>query len=500
MEYKKLQNILIENISISINAKLKQIPLVINILEDFTFGIPSNILKLENINLCIETILENIIINGYKENNIDSISIDFEKHSKYLKIIIQEKGMPYNFNALLYSCNKTLLKKFTHSFRNCEIKNYVDNIYFDNLGVNGRKITIIKSYDEFIENDYNTISNSSKSLNIDNKNYIVRRMHSDEALEVSRCAYSSYGYSYMDEDIYYPDKIENLNNTNKLISYVAVTDNNKIISHVGLKPNNDSGELLAAFTHPKYRGLNCLNKIVENLICECKSLNLTGVYVNAVCVHTYSQKSAHNYNFKDCALFLCKIKSLDFKNFEVNSSYRDNLLMSYKYLKTNFKLKLYICKHHMKIIKEIYSQFNIDVTFIDSKISHIKNTPCKYTLNFDSMDSASIHINSYGKNLIECLHKETKKLCCNKVEVIYLYLDLENPDAPLYVKDLENIGFFFAGVIPGDVGNNKLVLQYLNNILIDYSSIKTESEIGNKILNYVMNSDPNINIIKENIN
>ena len=108
------------------------------------------------------------------------------------------------------------------------------------------------------------------------------------------------------------------------------------------------------------------------------------------------------------------------------------------------------------------------------------------------MSFALIEIVSYGKNILPEIKGRLKELCLKKIEIINLYLNLGSPMIPGLVKDLENIGFFFAGILPGAAsGGDALILQYLNNVPIDYGKIEVSSEIAKEMVSYIMRHDPN---------
>jgi hypothetical protein len=56
------------------------------------------------------------------------------------------------------------------------------------------------------------------------------------------------------------------------------------------------------------------------------------------------------------------------------------------------------------------------------------------------------------------------------------------------------MGFFFAGILPGGfTDGDALILQYLNNVPIDYNAIQVKSDLAAKLLTYVREQDPNVN-------
>jgi len=54
--------------------------------------------------------------------------------------------------------------------------------------------------------------------------------------QVSRLVYKTYGYTYPNEDLYYPETVKMLNESGRLISIVAMDiSNNKIVGHYAIE-------------------------------------------------------------------------------------------------------------------------------------------------------------------------------------------------------------------------------------------------------------------------
>ena len=83
------------------------------------------------------------------------------------------------------------------------------------------------------------------------------------------------------------------------------------------------------------------------------------------------------------------------------------------------------------------------------------------------------------------------QLRLRRIDIIHLYLDLEDPQTSGMVRQFEFMGFFFAGILPGVLPGDALILQYLNNVPIDYDKIKTASQLTERLLEYIRNLDPN---------
>jgi hypothetical protein len=98
----------------------------------------------------------------------------------------------------------------------------------------------------------------------------------------------------------------------------------------------------------------------------------------------------------------------------------------------------------------------------------------------------------YGKECPGEVRKILKELCLKKIDVIYLYLNLEDPLTQNLCGEFEKLGFFIGGILPAYPMGETLILQYLNNVAFDYDRIKIASETGKEILSYVRAHDPNM--------
>ena len=97
----------------------------------------------------------------------------------------------------------------------------------------------------------------------------------------------------------------------------------------------------------------------------------------------------------------------------------------------------------------------------------------------------------YGQNIVEEVKHVLKQLCLKQFDLILIYLNMMDPGTFYLTQEFEKLGFFFSGILPGTSNGETLILQYLNNVLIDYEQIKLDSEMRHDILTYIRREDPN---------
>ena len=164
--------------------------------------------------------------------------------------------------------------------------------------------------------------------------YDVRALRPAEAIEVSRCAYKSHGYTFFDDHIYYPDRLIELCDSGQMISAVAVTKEQAFMGHGALVyPYLGAriAELTFLFVNVEYRGQGCGNRLTEYLFTVPKRYPLDGIYAYAVTNHIFTQKVLVKFNFGDCGLLLATSPATwMFKGIE-ESTQRISVILSYEY-------------------------------------------------------------------------------------------------------------------------------------------------------------------------
>jgi serine/threonine-protein kinase RsbW len=102
-------------------------------------------------------------------------------------------------------------------------------------------------------------------------------------------------------------------------------------------------------------------------------------------------------------------------------------------------------------------------------------------------------IDSYGRDAVMEIWARLRELWQKKIVVVNVYLDFSDPLTSSVTGQLEKRGFFFAGLLPGGLpGTDALILQYLNNVPVDYDEIRMASDMAQELVSYVRNLDLNL--------
>jgi serine/threonine-protein kinase RsbW len=171
--------------------------------------------------------------------------------------------------------------------------------------------------------------------------------------------------------------------------------------------------------------------------------------------------------------------------------YKVSVLVQFLYLQEPpaHALKIYAPDHHKDVIAALYKELGVRPEIkktVPAKTKRAAATSIVKIRQVASMRYARVIIDRYGRNIVDELRNKVKEICQQKTEIVNLFLNLSDPLTGACAPQFEKLGFFFAGILPGGFKDgDALMLQYLNNVPIDYDAIQVKSAIATRLLAYV---------------
>jgi anti-sigma regulatory factor (Ser/Thr protein kinase)/GNAT superfamily N-acetyltransferase len=433
---------------------------------------------------------------SYAENEKGLIWISCEIVPKGFKVALKDKGLPFD-------PSRSPKEDPDAPPDLSDVRDEVDEVEFHNLGPEGKEMVLliqarhtrITDYYQTCELDlYEEPAGPPPGEKIP---YTVRALEPGEEAEVSKCVYKGYRYTYPYHPVYYPEKLMALNQNGSLFSAVAVTDQGKIMGHSALRYDHDRvAEMALGVVKPEFRRQGCLKRLFEFLAQKARSDGLMGVYAQPVTIHTWSQKASVDKGFSECALALGYLPAtVSFKGVGKKLSKRGSVTVCFLYFKKPPKTRIYPPVAHQDMIAAIYRRLGVSP---DIQAPAAPGVPDPESVIQTSVMSAAgfarIKVEKYGKDAAEQTRKALKELRLKKLDVVQLFLDISHPLTPDFSMEMEAMGFFFSGILPGAMpgGRDALILQYLNNVDISYEEMELFSDEARELAGYIQNRDPNM--------
>lgn len=464
----------------------------------FGFDEPS----IGKIELAVEEAVSNVIEHAYRAEAGKTFDLIFERVPLGLQVRIKEKGIPFDPRLVASYDPAQIGSEETPTGLGLYLMNSVmDEVSFHNLGLEGKETHLVKYRStpgvETAEDLLPGADESAREPEVitERIDYEVRLLQPSEAIEVSRCAYKSHGYTFFDEHIYFPDRLIELNRSGQMISAVAVTKDGTFMGHAALvypKLGAEIAELTFVFVNLEYRGQGCMNRLCDYLFNQVEH-HLHGIYAYAVTNHVFTQKVMLKYGFGDCCIELATSPATwEFKGME-KSTQRLSVVTSFKYLVAPERLTIYAPPQHREMIEAIYRNLGVTHDYVaPAQPALLPAEASQIDIELDTTENfAEIHLIRAGEHAVHEVHAALRSLCVKQVAAIYLFLDMTDPATHHLTGEMEQLGFFFAGILPHCAVNEGLVLQYLNNQPLDYSKIQTYSDLAKRLLEKVRHHDPN---------
>ncbi|MBI5570164.1 MAG: GNAT family N-acetyltransferase [Desulfomonile tiedjei] len=462
---------------------------------------------IELIGRSVREAVDNVVEHAFEPYERTSFDISCERVPLGLKVVIKDQGFP--FEPDLNACPPPDSEPVPGSECGPGIslmRELMDEVHFNNLGQQGKETVLIKYLKTATLADYHDACElepydgpASDDIRPTTPVEItVQPLEPSLAIEVSRSVYRAYGYSYSYEHVYYPERILELNRSGQLFSAVAVTSNHEVAGHLALMRFDRTSriaEMGMAAVKPRFRSRGIFSRLTEFVMEKARSEGLTGVYGRAVTNHTYSQQVGLRMGLRDAALTLGFIPATaSFKEITETLPQRDSTVIHFTYLQKPTGLKLYLPTQHREVILQLYRHIGISSGIEVGESSSVLGTQERSvlrTVTYAPLRYVRIDIEQYGEDVVHQVKTQLKKVCLEHAEVINLYLDLSDPLTGSSVAAFEELGFFFSGILPGGCAGDALILQYLNNVPIDYEKVKVKSDMGRLLLDYVRQHDPN---------
>lgn len=464
----------------------------------FGFDEPS----IGKIELAVEEAVSNVVEHAYKSEAGKTLELIFERVPLGMRIRIKEKGMPFDPRLLAVYDPARVGEDETPKGLGLYLMNrLMDEVSFHNLGLEGKETHLVKYLSTRGVDGYDgqrpdaDVLQREPEIIQDRIDYEVRALQPSEAIEVSRCAYKSHGYTFFDEHIYFPDRLIELNQSGKMISAVAVTKDGTVMGHAALvypKIGAEIAELTYVFVNLEYRGQGCMNRLCDYLFNSVEH-HLSGIYAYAVSNHVFTQKVMLKYGFGDCSIELATSPATwEFKGME-KSTQRLSVVTSFKYLVTPERLDIYAPPQHRKMIESIYLNLGVTHDYLALPApAPLSAETSRIDVQVDTTENfAEIYLVSAGEHAVHEVRAALRSLCLKQVAAIYLFLNMTDPSTAHLTGQMETLGFFFSGILPHSAVGDALVLQYLNNQEFDYSKIQAYSDMAKRLLDYVRAQDPN---------
>jgi serine/threonine-protein kinase RsbW len=221
---------------------------------------------------------------------------------------------------------------------------------------------------------------------------------------------------------------------------------------------------------------------------QCKKSDMYGLYSEATAVHPYSQKGNLHLGAKETGFLLGYIPpSVAYKDIgEDRAGRRGSVALFYMRTNEEPERKIHPPDRYRDVVQRVVEHNGLRRKVVDIPDSRAALASSHVDLRVRrDHNLALVRVIEPGKDLLELVRARLRELCLHRLDVIYVDLPLSHRATRACGGRLEELGFFFGGIIPELLNGDVLRLQYLNNVEIERGDVSTASDFGDELLNLV---------------
>ena len=446
-----------------------------------------------HLRLAMEEILEFLERINTGSGDAPPVSFCFEARADSLVIHLKTLGMPFDINRLPSYSPDSKSDDDDLDGLGLHLANWaLDEVRFHNMGREGIRAELVKYRTGGHVQNLTSINKPLKAAS-PVKSYSIRKAHDADSLEISRCAYLTYGHTY-EGFIYYPERITEMNRSSELYSLVAEGTSGEIMGHCGLKctpGRTDRAELGVLFVRPEYRRHKVGQALWKATVDLARNLGFGYIVARSVTGHKASQRLAHSSGFHDCCLFLALCpQNVELRDIGGIQQGKMSLMLQWLPLGQQRMRTIFPPECYGEIVQTLYSAAKIPFHMADRQTKADSEKEHKlHTSRIPELNVGILEIEDVGSNsdkVSNWIRLNTRRLCREKLDTIYLFLNLEHPGTPCIADECAQAGYVFAGISPDNFPmGDALVMQYLNLAANPLEHLSTEGEIAELLHSFI---------------
>ena len=477
------------------NLQIKAQPTVIGSISDFTYKWCINADFSEDdasrLTLAVTELVTDIVLFAFPDDESGEFRISFHRGLSNAIITIHELGEPFDPDRHVYNRDKAVEEGFFDGAGLELVRHLVDDFQFINLGRAGKQFRIEKhvttqpAVDLFPDEPVQVKTDTHIE-----GTYTVKPLTLEDAEDVSKLIYRTYGYSYPHDDLYYPHRIEQSLARKDKFGVIVRDNEDEPVGYFAVIRSTDSsiGEVGEAVVAPRHRRRGIMTRMLDALVALARENDILGLFGLAVTVHDISQRVNLKMGFTSTALLLAESPVIKYK--EINEHYPQPIseIVDFLLLKDVSKRLVYIPPIYQKLFSRIYDELELSSVFCHVPTLEMTPAQSDIQLTVDYEDRhATIVVWQPGRDFPDIISEAVLNLHKNELNVLYVDLPLNDSSTPGFVSRLRRAGFVLSGLMPLFHHESDYIRMQRFVCPLDLSQIIVQSEIGQCIIKTIGN-------------
>jgi anti-sigma regulatory factor (Ser/Thr protein kinase)/GNAT superfamily N-acetyltransferase len=473
----------VARVEVTTDAEL--LPAVVDFVRQVSHRLGLKNKAAKHLDESVEAVCRNVIEHAFAPDEEGQYDVLVFRRPGQVVVAVEDQGLPFDY-ARLEGRGDTTLPEVLH-------RSFAEEVRFINLGRGGNRVVFVKNLphadvrEQLSEDVHHETVRAAPAP--EDTPVEIRMMRPEESFELSRCVYRSYGYDYLWDFVYFPERVRELQESGLMRSCVAVTRGDEFVGHLAVTlehPDSSVGEAGQAVVDPRFRGHHLFERMMTFMARHAEDWGIYGLYGEAIAVHPYSEEGFLHLGAKETGFLLGFIPaSVSFRGIDdAREGRRGSVALHYLRINDEPERVVYPPDHCRDLIQRVIEHNGLLRTFGERREDPTGLSQVSVEVHRD-VNQAFIRVEEPGSDLQELIRARLRELCLHRVDCIYVDLPLSHPSAQSAGACLDELGFFFGGIIPELHDGDVLRLQYLNEVDVRPEDVRTGSDFGQELLDSI---------------
>jgi len=427
--------------------------------------------------------------NAYPDEELGEVEVILEADEGLVQVTVHDWGHPLMSRGGAFGPLPERLDAVTAGAQNVQLLN---------LGSHGKRLTaeVPVSSSAGTQVAHHHAESAPRAAKADTTPDLieVRAGTPLDAAAIAELLYENYHLSYVHEDFYRPRYLMAVLEMKQLVSTVAVHEG-RVVGHHALMPlaGGACGETGAAVVHSAYRGLGIFGRMVDHTLETARERGLSSVYGDAVTIHPYSQRAELSHGYHETALQLAMVPGQTTMRGVGGggSGRRTATLRSYLPFDAQPRPAA-LPAAYRELLEDIYANVGLA---IEAPSEAAADDGEVVTTESDVPRALGfLRLRRWNAEAPAALRRAVRELLAQHVDVVYADVDLAAVDVDEATGELNQLGFFAAGLLlHGPDGHDHLRLQLLDSEEVELDAIVCDSPFADALRQRVLEDMARVN-------
>ena len=371
------------------------------------------------------------------------------------EVIIHERGEPFDPLRHPYDPARAVEEDNFEGAGFAVVDHCVDDFAFLNRGREGKEFRIVQHIESEHIADLHPTEQPDPDADRENVAYTFSPVRPRDAEDIAKLIYRTYGYTYVREDLYYPERIERALKQGEKFGVVVRSNSGRAVGYFAVLQSQDSdiGEVGEAVVDVNHRRRGLMKRMLRSLIDLANERDLSGVYGEAVTVHNISQRVNHHFGMMSTALLLGLFPPQRFRSLFDERTQPITVVIDFRPLVPYESVTAYLPARYADLLRRIYAALDVDSLQVPPASSATPRDGLADTTEMDARIRYNFNhvvfvVETAGQDLLEQVHQALDDLEAENMTTAYVDLPLDDPDTPAATDLLCEYDFVFAGLMP----------------------------------------------------